>query len=61
MRGGRAHGAHLVEDDGDTGACRLPGGFGTGKAAADDMDGAGHRAVLESPESSRNVTKKTPA
>ena len=39
VRLGAAHGAHLVQDDGHAGLCRLPGGFRAGEAAADDVDG----------------------
>ncbi|GHE04942.1 hypothetical protein GCM10008024_34020 [Allgaiera indica] len=30
-------GAHLVDHNGQARLCRLPGGFGAGHAAADDM------------------------
>ena len=36
---GAAHGAHLVQDDGNADAGDLPGGFGPGEAAADNVDG----------------------
>ena len=39
MRIGAAHRAHLVQNDGDAGLGRLPGGLGTGQSAANDMNG----------------------
>ncbi len=38
VRLGRAHGPHLVQDDGKTGSGDLPGGFAAGEPAADDVD-----------------------
>ena len=40
--GGAGRRAHLVQDDGDAGLGGLPGGLGSGEAAADDVDGVGH-------------------
>ena len=34
-----AHRAHFMENDGDAARGDLPGGFGTGEATADDMNG----------------------
>ena len=39
VRVGAAHRAHLVQHDRHAGFGRLPGGFRTGEAAADDVDG----------------------
>ncbi len=36
---GHARGTHLVQHDGHAGTGDLPGGFGAGEAAADDVDG----------------------
>ena len=41
VRGGGARGTHFVEDAGDTAAGDLPGGFGAGQAATNDVDGLG--------------------
>ena len=38
MGGGGAHGAHFVEHGGEAGFGDLPGGFGAGESAADDVD-----------------------
>ncbi len=43
-----AHGAHFVQDHGDAGLGDLPGGLGTGQAAADDMN---RREAHEGPHS----------
>ncbi len=42
VRGGGLHGAHLVERAGEAAAGKLPGGFGAGESAADDVDVPGH-------------------
>ena len=39
VRFGHAHGAHLVQHDGDAATGDLPGGLAAGEAAADDVDG----------------------
>ena len=39
VRIGLRHRPHFVEHDGGAGFGRLPGGFGAGEAAADDVDG----------------------
>jgi hypothetical protein len=36
--GGRFVGAHLVQNDGNSALRDLPGGFGAGQAAADNMN-----------------------
>jgi hypothetical protein len=41
MRLGGALRAHFMQHDGQAAPGDLPGGFGAGEAAADDMDGAG--------------------
>ena len=41
VRGGGAHGPHFVKDARHSAAGDLPGGFGAGQAAADDVDGLG--------------------
>ena len=44
-----AHAAHLVKDDRNAGFSDLPGGFGAGKAAADNMDGGVGRCICHAP------------
>ena len=41
VRRGGAHGTHFVEDARNAAAGDLPGGFGAGESAADDVDGLG--------------------
>jgi len=40
--GGGAGGAHFIEHGGVAGFGDLPGGFGAGESAAEDVDGGGH-------------------
>ena len=35
---GAAHGAHFMQDNGNASLGDLPGGFGTGETATDDMN-----------------------
>ena len=39
-------GAHFVEDDGESGAGDLPGGFGAGESCADDVDRGVHVLLI---------------
>ena len=55
---GFAHGPHLVQDDGHSGARKLPGRLRPGQAAADDVDGfdvAGHGQQIEAREGAVNA------
>jgi hypothetical protein len=45
VRFGPADGAHLVQDDGDASLGDLPGGFGAGETAANDVNGFHQRDV----------------
>ena len=46
VRGSRTHRPHLVQHHGHATARDLPGGLGTGEAAADDVDGSKLRITL---------------
>ena len=58
VRGGGAQGTHFVEDAGDAAAGDLPGGFGAGESAADDVDGLsqGQRIPASSAAGTRTPT-----
>ncbi|MNL40506.1 hypothetical protein D3C87_1628600 [compost metagenome] len=56
------HAAHFVQDDGHAGLGDLPGGFGTGEAAADDVNGfcggrcVRHGGLLAVPEAAVSLS-----
>ena len=56
MRGGPPDRPHLVQDDAEAGAGDLPGGFGAGEAAADDVDGL-NATSAGSSACSRSIAK----
>ena len=64
VRGGLLQRPHLMQGDRDTGLGELPGSFGTGQAAADDVNGfQAHEAKLGAgpARGNRRPKTKTPA